>query len=136
MFQSGLPKKKTLRTYNFNAGWKKIGHKEIYFRSQWEMRYAQFLQWQLENKLIKDWQYEPKTFWFEQIKRGVRSYKPDFYVVANDDTHFWVEVKGYMDKKSKTKISRFRRYYPEEILQVVGKEWFVKKNFIFYAKKS
>ena len=72
------------------------------------------------------WEHEPSTFWFENIKRGVRSYLPDFRVWNVDGTHYWVEVKGYMDSKSKTKIKRFKKYYPNEPIYIVDKEWFRK----------
>lgn len=112
------------------AGWRTIGGKKIYFRSIWEIRYALFLEFQKEHKLIFDWEYEPKTFWFDKIKRGVVSYKPDFYVIRKDTHNYyhWVEVKGYMDAKSKTKIKRFRKFYPKEVLFIADKDWFAKNN--------
>lgn len=73
--------------------------------------------------MIKGWEYEPQTFWFEKIKRGTRSYLPDFKVYA-EDGHMWVEVKGYMDAKSKTKIKRFNKFYPDEKLIVIDKKWY------------
>lgn len=79
-----------------------------------------------EQKIILDWEYEPQTFWFEKIKRGTRSYLPDFKIYRNNSSHYWVEVKGYMDQKSRTKIKRFGLYYPEEELLVIDKEWFKK----------
>jgi hypothetical protein len=65
------------------------------------------------------WEFEPKTFYFEDIKRGCVSYTPDFYLPEEDK---WVEVKGWMDSKSKTKIKRFKKYFPEEFekLEIVG----------------
>jgi hypothetical protein len=110
------------------AGWHQIGDKQIYMRSSWEVKYAKYLQWQKEQTLIADWQYEPKTFWFEEIKRGVCSYLPDFKVVRLDGSHHWIEVKGYMDAKSKTKIKRFRKYYPEEELIVLEGKFFRERN--------
>lgn len=98
-----------------------MGEREIYFRSTWEYSYAKHLQVLKENGQIIDWFHEPKTFWFEKIKRGVRSYLPDFKILSKDGTHYWVEVKGYMDAKSATKIKRFKKYYPEEKLQIVSK---------------
>lgn len=76
--------------------------------------------------IIKAWEHEPKTFWFNEIKRGTRSYLPDFKVTVPDGSHYWVEVKGYFDSKSLTKIKRFNKYYPQERLLVVSKEWFDK----------
>jgi formylmethanofuran dehydrogenase subunit A len=49
---------------------------------------------------------------------------PDFLVTKTDGTTYWVEVKGYMDAKSLTKIKRFKKYYPLETLVVVDADWF------------
>lgn len=113
-----------MRKFCNNAGWRTIAGRKLYFRSGWEVSYAWYLQFLKEKKQIKEWEYEPKTFWFESIKRGVRSFLPDFKVVRLDDGHYWVEVKGYMDARSKTKINRFKKYYPEEQLVVVVGAWF------------
>lgn len=110
------------------AGWRQIGGKLLYLKSAAEQRYASYLQWLMINKVIWMWYYEPKTFWFEGIKRGVVSYKPDFKIVNNDETQYWVEVKGYMDGKSKTKIKRFAKYFPKETLIVVDKNWFARNS--------
>lgn len=74
--------------------------------------------------MIVEWQHEPKTFWFEGIRRGCVSYLPDFKITYNDGSNEWVEVKGYMDAKSRTKIKRFRKYFPEESLRVVDATWY------------
>lgn len=112
------------RVFKEQLGWKVVGEKNIYFRSIWEWKYALYLEFEKNNQVIRDWEYEPKTFWFEKIKRGVRSYKPDFMVRENDDSHWWAEVKGYMDNKSITKIKRFHRFYPEEKLVLIDQKWF------------
>jgi glucan-binding YG repeat protein len=105
-------------------GWRTISGKKYYFKSSWEAIFGWYLEGLKRNAVIKEWEYEPKIFWFEQIKRGCRSYTPDFRVIRLDGTHYWVEVKGYMDQKSRTKIKRFEKYYPEEKLRVCEKEWF------------
>ncbi len=84
--------------------WAVIGSKEpIYFRSSWEYYYAIFLEKLRQERKIIDWRHEPKCFWFEGIKRGVRSYLPDFCVLHLNNTEEWAEVKGYYDSKSQTK---------------------------------
>lgn len=108
--------------------WREIGDKKCYFRSKWEANYARYLDFMVRKGQLKGWQHEPKTFWFEAIKRGVRSYLPDFCVFLNDGTHEWHEVKGYMDAKSKTKIARFAKYYPKENLKVISAIWFQNNN--------
>lgn len=108
------------------AAWREIDGKAFYFRSKFEANFARTLVWQKKNNVIQGWEYEPETFWFEGIKRGCVSYKPDFKIINNDGTHYWVEVKGYMDPKSKTKIKRFAKYFPQEKLFLIQKQWFTK----------
>ena len=96
----------------------KIGKRKdlnnMFFRSSWEANYARYLNWLKEKKFIKDWEYEPKTFIFTEIQLGTRSYKPDFLVTENNGDKAWHEVKGWMDSKSKIKLKRMKKYYPEE----------------------
>ena len=122
-------------TRGSNAGWREIAGRKIYFRSKWEANYSRYLQWCKEQGHILDWQHEPHTFWFESIKRGVRSYLPDFQVwplnahTASPCT-YWVEVKGWLDHKSKTKLKRMAKYYPNEKIELVKADWFAKNNHI------
>ncbi len=116
--------------------WQEIGGKKIFFRSNWEFKYAQALEQLVHARLIRGWEHEPQTFWFESIKRGVRSYKPDFKIYHIDGTHSWVEVKGYYDAKSLTKIKRFRKYYPQETLQVIDGSYFRSHKTKAQAKKE
>lgn len=112
---------------NTLQGWRIIGGKKHFYRSKWEMNYARFLEFRKQSQEIKDWLYEPETFWFEKIKRGTRSYLPDFKIIEHDDSFYFVEVKGYMDQKSKTKLKRMKKYYPEIKIVLVQADWF-KKN--------
>jgi hypothetical protein len=103
----------------WKAGWREIADRRIYFRSRWEANYARYLQWLKERGDLLDWEYEPETFWFDAIKRGVRSYKPDFRVhELNGDKPFH-EVKGWMDARSKTTLKRMAKYHPHETVIVV-----------------
>lgn len=106
------------------VGWFDVGNQRCFFRSKMEYRFACYLEWLRKTKNITSWEYEPKTFWFDEIKRGTVSYKPDFEVVNLDLSRYWVEVKGYMDKRSLTKIKRFRKYFPNETLIVIDSKWF------------
>jgi hypothetical protein len=91
-----------------------------FYRSSWEANYARFLNLMIQMKIVESWDFEPETFWFLDIKRGTRSYLPDFRVkYRNESAPVYVEVKGYFDAKSKTKIKRFRKYYPQHRLEVV-----------------
>lgn len=105
--------------------WAQIGDKKpIYFRSSWEYYYAIFLEKLKREKKIIDWKHEPKCFWFEEIKRGVRSYLPDFCVTHLDTSEEWVETKGYYDSKSQTKMKRMAKYHPQIKIRLVGADWF------------
>lgn len=91
-------------------GWRTINGKKIHFRSRMEANYARYLTF-----IGKKWEYEPKTFWFDGIKRGVCSYVPDFYL---PDEKKYVECKGWMDSRSKTKLRRMLKYHPSETVEV------------------
>lgn len=95
----------------------------IFFRSSWEANYARYLNFLKAKGNIYKWEFEPDTFWFESIKRGVRSYLPDFKIWDTKESKpYYVEVKGWMDSKSKTKIKRMAKYYPDIRLDVVAKK--------------
>jgi hypothetical protein len=131
-----VKKKRARKKYTAQQSWREIDGKKIFFRSNWEFKFALYLQMLKEHKAIQDWEHEPQTFWFNEIKRGVRSYLPDFKVFNLDGSHYWVEVKGYMDARSKTKIRRFRKYYPQEQLIVIDQEWFEKNDGKIIWKKE
>jgi hypothetical protein len=95
------------------AGWREIGGKRCYFRSKMEMNYARYLEWLKQQGVIADWEHEKTTYWFEPIKRGVRSYLPDFHVTELNGSWCLHETKGYLDSKSRTKLKRMAKYYPE-----------------------
>lgn len=95
-----------------------VGGKTFYARSEWEFNIANYLEFLKKNNEIVDWEHEPKTFWFENIKRGVRSYLPDFLVHSKDGEYF-IEVKGWMDAKSKTKMKRMSKYYPDVRIELI-----------------
>lgn len=99
--------------------WATVGGVRKYFRSQWELNYAHYLEWLKSKGQIKSWEHEPETFWFEGVKRGCVSYLPDFRVVENNDSIAYHEVKGWMDDRSKTKIKRMAKYHPTVKLIVI-----------------
>lgn len=94
----------------------------IYVRSGWEANYARYLNFLISHGQIKSYEYEPETFWFHAIQRGCRTYLPDFKIMNNDGSIEYHEVKGYMDAKSKTKIKRMAKYYPNIKLIVIDQK--------------
>jgi hypothetical protein len=94
----------------------------LYVRSSWEANYARYLNWLVIQGSIKSWQYEPDEFIFEEIKRGCRSYLPDFKIFNLDGTIEYHEVKGWMDQKSATKLKRMAKYYPDIKIIVIDSD--------------
>jgi len=78
---------------------------QLNVRSSWEANFVRVL-----NLYKIDFKFEPTVFPFP-IKKGTKAYTPDFYLT---NTNEWVELKGYLDDKSKTKLKRFKRYFPNE----------------------
>ena len=97
--------------YSRAKGGKRADLNSQYFRSAWEANIARYY-----NYLGIKWEYEPKTFVFANIKRGSVSYTPDFYLINEDK---WIEVKGWFDGKSKTKLKRFKQQYHKEYKKLI-----------------
>jgi len=92
----------------------KIGKRDdlgMFFRSGWEANVARYL----KSKNIK-FEYEPKTFAFLDfgIKHGTVTYTPDFKVYKSNGEYEYWEVKGFLKAEDKTKLNRFKKFYPEE----------------------
>lgn len=82
---------------------------EINVRSSWEANFIRIL------KIYKiDFEFEPTVFPFP-VKKGTKGYTPDFFFTRNSE---WVEIKGYLDDKSKIKLKRFKRYFPDEFAKL------------------
>lgn len=97
----------------------------VYFRSKWEANYALYLDFLVKQGEIEKWEYEADVFVFEQIKFGTRSYRPDFKIWNKNGSFEYHEVKGYMDSKSKTKLKRMAKYYPEVKLILVERSFYM-----------
>lgn len=70
------------------------------FRSSWEVTIAELL-----SDLDVKFDYEPKRFYFRREKE---SYLPDFFL---PEYNLFIEVKGYMDKRSERRCRLFKKYY-------------------------
>ncbi len=84
-----------------------------YYKSAWERNIARVFQFMERAGMLKEWTYEPRRYEFPQIKRGCIDYLPDFEITESDGTTRLVEVKGQLDSRSRTKLKRFRKAYPE-----------------------
>lgn len=121
--KQALTKSKNIVTHHrgsWKAGWKTIGGNKYYFRSSWEVYYAEYLEFLLSNNKIESWEYEPKTFVFPDNEYPY-TYKPDFKITFKNGNHVWREVKGWFCEISKAKDYKFRKYFPNEPIRIVGK---------------
>ena len=97
--------------YSRCRGGKRKDLNNLYFRSAWEANIAR-----LFNYFNLEWSYEIKRFIFIDQSDGVLSYQPDFYLPQLD---IWVEVKGWMDKKSIIRLNKFQKEYPNEYKKLI-----------------
>lgn len=123
MEEDGIFQRKKGNAYQYT----KTGYRsdiDLNVRSSWEANFVRVLQ------LYKiEFEFEPTVFPFP-IKRGTKGYTPDFLLTRNNE---WVEIKGYLDDKSKIKLKRFKRYFPDEfesLTCVISKYSNEAKNFM------
>lgn len=110
------------RIFNAKAGTRSGKRYGKYYRSSWEYNFSLILdEWQRRGEIFS-WDYERVEFWFP-VKRGTRSYKPDFRVFSEEGGGaLFYEIKGFLDKKSATALDRMARYHPEVKVLIVGKK--------------
>lgn len=92
----------------------------LFVRSSWEANVCLWLNELKRRGEILEWFYEDREFLFP-VKRGVRFYKPDFRVVEDAGQEIFYEVKGHLDSKSVTALTRMKRYYPETTVLLIEK---------------
>lgn len=102
-------------------GGKRADLNGMFFRSRWEANYARSLNVMKARGDIVDWKFEDTEFEFKGIKRGTRFYRPDFRIVEADREYF-VEVKGVLDSKSVTALTRMAKYYPDVTVLLLDKK--------------
>lgn len=111
----------TTNPYSRTKSGKRADLNDQFFRSGWEANFARYLNLLLKNGDIVKWEYEPDRFDFTAIQRGTRSYTPDFKIWdAVGAEPYYYEVKGWMDAKSKTRLKRMAKYYPDVKVIVFG----------------
>ena len=84
-------------------------YKNIYMKSSWEIKFAQFLD--LNN--IR-WLYEPKVF-----NLGDTTYTPDFYLPELDG---YIEIKGWWQYQAREKFFKFKKIYNKIKIQLLMKK--------------
>jgi hypothetical protein len=91
-----------------------IGGKTCSFRSQGEIRLANYLELLKVGGHIKDWAFEQTTFHFPDDK-----YLVDFDVLYPDGRFGYFEYKGMFDARSRRKLKLLMKYKPEVELTLV-----------------
>lgn len=111
----------TTNVYSRTRSGKRSDLDDLFVRSSWEANFARYLNFLITTDYIFRWEYEPDRFDFIEIKRGTRSYMPDFKVWdTKDSIPYYYEIKGWMDAKSKTRLKRMAKYYPDIKVIVFG----------------
>ena len=101
-----------------------VGGKMFTVKSTWEYDIAMYLEYLKSAGYITDWNYEPKAFRFKYDKSGVRTYRPDF-VVLKDDEEYYIEVKGWQDEKYLIKRKKMAEEYPNvKMIYICDKEYY------------
>ena len=119
----GAPGKGGSRNKNHHAGKRTIGGETRHFPNRWEANYYRYLHWLESRKEIITFWYQPDYYEFP-VQHGTTRYRPDFHVRTQDpDSDYFieylVEIKGWMDAASKTKLNRMKKYHPEIEVRVV-----------------
>lgn len=105
----------------YKHGWIIFDDRVLFVRSSWDANIAAFLQWQKEQGIIKEWEYESETFWFDGVKRGTNSYKPDFRITPINplEAKIRIEVKAYWTSKDTVKMKRMKKYHPTVPMAII-----------------
>ncbi len=102
------------------VGGKRADLGDKYFRSTYEANYCRYLEFLKKQEKVVEWLYEPEIFRFPGVKRNPISYTPDFRVTYPDGRTEWIEVKGWMDPTSSSKLKRMAKFYPDIKITVIG----------------
>jgi hypothetical protein len=121
-------------------GWAVVGGQRLYFQSMLECRFAKLLELlkgfpELSESIlghrVARWGYETRRFDFRRDSPDIENpklkgksfgavcYTPDFQVWTPEGAVIFYECKGYMDKKSFTKLRAFNLYCPSQKLVLV-----------------
>lgn len=112
----------TIEMMGFNEAFRSrpYGNRHLYkgndLKSDAEYCFAQLLDVMKDAGEVVSWRYEKRDFWFEGIRRGTVSYKPDFEVTWKNGDVIYYEVKQQggsraISQKDITKWKRFASRY-------------------------
>lgn len=121
-----------------------IDGREFHFKSKIEFKWALYLQGLLELGAIDFWDYETKTFEFDERYRIRRQYTPDFEV---RETNHGKKLKIFHEVKTSLRQTDIRRFklmaadFPKEIMVLVlpscrkGRQSILRGNALKYVQR-
>ncbi len=92
----------------------------LFFRSAWEANVFRYLKF--THSADTPIEYEPQTFSFIEfgVKHGAVSYTPDIkFTDLYNGAYVFYEIKGFLDAKDKSRMNKFKKYYPEEFCKLI-----------------
>lgn len=111
-----------MRGNNYGKGrGKRTIYNGITFKSTWEAKVAKYL----DDRGIR-WNYEEQEF----VLNERQSYRPDFFIYANDSFVKLIEVKGYFREENKKKFQKFKNKYPHIQVELWDKKVLKNKAII------
>lgn len=93
--------------------------RNFHFMSSWEHSVALMLEELKKEGVITFWDYEHYRFIFHDVKKGIRSYMPDFTIVNSMGKTIHIEVKGWKMATGMKRIEMFKERYPNETLYII-----------------
>ena len=107
--------------YNNNPIVATVGGKYCEFRSEFEYRWAMYLQYRKESGEILDWEYEVYSYNFAEMgyKTPPWNYLTDFLVTPSIDRKVCQECKGKLSNKDIIKFKRVQEKYPDDRIELV-----------------
>lgn len=98
-------------------------------RSNWEANFIRVL-----NLFNIHYEFEPIVFKFPPTPAGkpTSGYLPDIYLRATDE---YIEIKGYLDSRGRSKLRRFKKHFPNEFAKltvVISRT--NRTNLLFFTK--
>lgn len=101
---------------NGKTGLRKIGDKEIWFRSSWEANFARILNYRGLNFIFEPkWYKIPTSEGYEDTH-----YVPDFFVESENKFY---EIKGYTQEDDLYKMRKFVEIYKAELILIDPEEY-------------
>lgn len=101
-----------------------IGKQSIFFRSKWDVMYAKYLQFLVDENKIKDWEYKPEVIKYKNTLHKEKVCKFTFMLtnMNGSKTYILVDVGARLIDID---VKECKKFFPESWFQYVGREDFM-----------